>query len=74
MRYLRCRGGESVSLYAIFVAFRSALVHRTQFVLTTSNFLAMEDAHTAVLDLDENNESNTFFAVYDGHGGTSYSV
>lgn len=33
---------------------------------------AMEDAHTIVLDLDEGQEdSNTFFAVYDGHGGTS---
>lgn len=32
----------------------------------------MEDAHTAVLDLDESAEkSNTFFAVYDGHGGKS---
>lgn len=32
----------------------------------------MEDAHTTVLRLDEGaEESNTFFAVYDGHGGTS---
>ncbi|KAG5352926.1 hypothetical protein C0989_012163 [Termitomyces sp. Mn162] len=32
----------------------------------------MEDAHTAVLDLDEGKEaSNTFFAVYDGHGGST---
>lgn len=31
----------------------------------------MEDAHTAVLDLDGQAESsNAFFAVYDGHGGT----
>jgi len=30
----------------------------------------MEDAHAAVLDLEGPNEkSNTFFAVYDGHGG-----
>lgn len=30
----------------------------------------MEDAHAVVLDLDEGKEdSNTFFAVYDGHGG-----
>lgn len=30
----------------------------------------MEDAHTVVLDLDKGVEcSNTFFAVYDGHGG-----
>ncbi|KDR84400.1 hypothetical protein GALMADRAFT_237252 [Galerina marginata CBS 339.88] len=30
----------------------------------------MEDAHAAILDLDGNGEqSNAFFAVYDGHGG-----
>lgn len=30
----------------------------------------MEDAHAAVLDLDEQpDKSNSFFAVYDGHGG-----
>lgn len=30
----------------------------------------MEDAHAAVLGLDDGDESgNTFFAVYDGHGG-----
>ncbi|OSD07240.1 PP2C-domain-containing protein [Trametes coccinea BRFM310] len=34
--------------------------------------ITMEDAHTAVLDLDgEPTESNTFFAVYDGHGGSA---
>jgi hypothetical protein len=33
----------------------------------------MEDAHAIVLSLDEGElTSNTFFAVYDGHGGTSY--
>lgn len=32
--------------------------------------ISMEDAHAVVLDLDEGEEpSNTFFAVYDGHGG-----
>lgn len=32
----------------------------------------MEDAHAIVLSLDEKEEtSNTFFAVYDGHGGGS---
>ncbi|KAG6878909.1 hypothetical protein C0992_006731 [Termitomyces sp. T32_za158] len=32
----------------------------------------MEDAHAAVLDLDEGKDvSNTFFAVYDGHGGST---
>jgi protein phosphatase 2C family protein 2/3 len=30
----------------------------------------MEDAHAIVLELDEGKEDpNTFFAVYDGHGG-----
>lgn len=30
----------------------------------------MEDAHTISLNLDEGqNDSNKFFAVYDGHGG-----
>jgi protein phosphatase 2C family protein 2/3 len=32
----------------------------------------MEDAHAIVLDLDEGkDDGNTFFAVYDGHGGAS---
>ncbi|KAF8627479.1 hypothetical protein AX17_006291 [Amanita inopinata Kibby_2008] len=31
--------------------------------------ITMEDAHAAVLDLDGEEDSNTFFAVYDGHGG-----
>ncbi|KAF9646036.1 PP2C-domain-containing protein [Thelephora ganbajun] len=32
----------------------------------------MEDAHTAELQLDEDNRTrNAFFAVYDGHGGAS---
>lgn len=35
-------------------------------------FSAMEDAHAIVLDLDkDSNTPNTFFAVYDGHGGAS---
>jgi serine/threonine protein phosphatase PrpC len=30
----------------------------------------MEDAHTAVLELEDGfPEVNSFFAVYDGHGG-----
>ena len=32
-------------------------------------YLAMEDAHATVLELDDR-EKNAFFAVYDGHGGT----
>jgi len=31
--------------------------------------ITMEDAHAAVLDLDDEPNSNAFFAVYDGHGG-----
>ncbi|KAH9854668.1 PP2C-domain-containing protein [Lenzites betulinus] len=34
--------------------------------------ITMEDAHTAVLNLDDQTsevDTNTFFAVYDGHGG-----
>lgn len=35
----------------------------------------MEDAHTAELQLDEDNSTkNAFFAVYDGHGGTLFLV
>ncbi|EAU85866.2 protein phosphatase 2C Ptc3 [Coprinopsis cinerea okayama7 len=34
--------------------------------------ITMEDAHATVLDLDEGKEdSNAFFAVYDGHGGST---
>jgi serine/threonine protein phosphatase PrpC len=31
--------------------------------------IAMEDTHAAVLQLDEAEKSNSWFAVYDGHGG-----
>jgi serine/threonine protein phosphatase PrpC len=35
----------------------------------------MEDAHAAVLELDpSSNDKNTFFAVYDGHGGTIFPI
>ncbi|CAK5284201.1 unnamed protein product [Mycena citricolor] len=35
--------------------------------------ITMEDSHATVLELDEGKqeESNTFFAVYDGHGGST---
>ncbi|KAF7291548.1 Protein phosphatase 2C [Mycena chlorophos] len=34
--------------------------------------ITMEDAHATVLELEEGKEdSNTFFAVYDGHGGST---
>jgi protein phosphatase 2C family protein 2/3 len=33
----------------------------------------MEDAHATILNLDEaTDETNTFFAVYDGHGGVCF--
>ena len=32
----------------------------------------MEDSHAAILDLDGPEETNAFFAVYDGHGGMFY--
>lgn len=36
----------------------------------------MEDAHAIELNLDEDDDddedTNTFFAVYDGHGGTLF--
>jgi len=35
--------------------------------------LNMEDAHAANLSLDEGENSNVFFAVYDGHGGDTVS-
>ncbi|GJJ15760.1 hypothetical protein Clacol_010038 [Clathrus columnatus] len=34
--------------------------------------ISMEDAHATILNLDESeSEKNAFFAVYDGHGGSS---
>lgn len=39
-------------------------------VLSGSRFPAMEDAHAAVLALEDGaQERNAFFGVYDGHGG-----
>jgi serine/threonine protein phosphatase PrpC len=60
--FLRCRGGESVRLMSSF--------HSMPQSSNASVNSAMEDAHAIVLDLDENAEdTNAFFAVYDGHGG-----
>ena len=43
-------------------------------LIDAARVAAMEDAHAAVLELDEGkSDSNTFFAVYDGHGGASPS-
>ncbi|KAF9454703.1 PP2C-domain-containing protein [Macrolepiota fuliginosa MF-IS2] len=33
--------------------------------------ITMEDAHAAILDLDGEKDTNAFFAVYDGHGGSN---
>lgn len=32
--------------------------------------ISMEDAHTHLLDMSPEDPSSSFFAVYDGHGGT----
>jgi len=61
----RCKDGESVS---------PVLHQRTPFAyrLYCPNIPipGMDDTHAAVLDLDEGkDDTNTFFAVYDGHGG-----
>jgi serine/threonine protein phosphatase PrpC len=43
---------------------------RCPFLLTIPVHLAMEDAHVAVLTLEDGTrENNAFFGVYDGHGG-----
>ena len=40
-----------------------------------SSCTGMEDAHAVVLDLEAANEKrNSFFAVYDGHGGAPYRL
>ena len=41
--------------------------------LTIYVFAAMEDAHAIELTLADGKPENAFFAVYDGHGGTSHS-
>jgi serine/threonine protein phosphatase PrpC len=40
-------------------------------LLITVNIIAMEDAHTTLLNLGDTNLS--FFGVYDGHGGNEES-
>ena len=63
--FLRCRDGESVRLFV----YTQHNFH-PRCLLYWQTFSAMEDAHAAVLALEGPNEkSNTFFAVYDGHGG-----
>jgi serine/threonine protein phosphatase PrpC len=56
----RCRDGESVSI-SFFLFSRTAVTIQVSFV-------DMQDAHKVVLNLqEENDESPSFFAVYDGH-------
>jgi len=61
-----CRVGEFVSTAQCSPP-RAVLPHRS---LRFANrpYVAMEDAHATVLELDVR-EKNAFFAVYDGHGG-----
>ena len=65
---LRCKDGESVShLCSVYILQTADVWHSLLF-----HDSAMEDAHAAILDLDEGQQnSNAFFAVYDGHGGES---
>ena len=68
MPYRRCKDGESVSVLHAFWDRLCLSLRRRLFPDYTLQ--AMEDAHAVVLDLDGPREdSNTFFAVYDGHGG-----
>lgn len=66
MAYPRCKDGGLVSSLerAVFSSYRVANECR--------NISGMEDAHATVLNLDEKvgDEKASFFAVYDGHGGT----
>lgn len=56
-QYQRCKDGESVRLFSL----SPSLAHDDP---------AMEDAHAAVLTLEDGaKEKNAFFGVYDGHGG-----
>ncbi len=57
-----------------YAARRGPRLDSTISVLTCSR-AAMEDAHTTVLNLEgDAPEGNTFFAVYDGHGGACFST
>lgn len=62
MEHLACKGGESVS----------RLMHSLDEVLFCSwtFFVGMEDAHTTIPEYKDTGAS--FFAVFDGHGGTYY--
>ena len=48
-------------------------VRMTAIIDAYATFTAMEDAHTTALKLKdgegEEDDGNSFFAVYDGHGG-----
>lgn len=62
MEHLACRGGESVS----------RLMHSLDESSCSWGlpFTGMEDAHTTIPEYKDTGAS--FFAVFDGHGGTYY--
>lgn len=66
----RCRAGGSVecAVEAVY-----AVQSLTTSVLRLWRHAGMEDAHATILNLDDKKgeEKASFFAVYDGHGGTS---
>ena len=60
-----CSSFPPMHLFLHTAGMRSALLKDTDCM-----WVAMEDAHVAALSLDEDSpDPNTFFAVYDGHGG-----
>lgn len=62
--YQKCKGGEFVRLLILNYFFELL------FISFQHGCSAMEDAHTVVLNLEDGtDQKNTFFAVYDGHGG-----
>ena len=73
---LQCKDGASVndSHNVISTADEASFTILTLFLSNnhwSDGFLSdMEDSHAADLSLDEAENSNTFFAVYDGHSGT----
>jgi hypothetical protein len=66
LQFLRCRDGELVR-HSFFGRGFDVISHISRICVLIA---AMEDAHVTMLTLEENAaDKNTFFAVYDGHGG-----
>jgi hypothetical protein len=66
LQFLRCKDGELVRLRFFGHGF-DVISHISRICVLIA---AMEDAHVTLLTLEENTtDKNTFFAVYDGHGG-----